>query len=246
MGGGGLVLLGAAFLCWVDAGLVVAAAVALLAAILQQTEIAVGMIWGTVAMRLISLRSRNWADWVGLAAGGLGTLWGGWHGGLGRFGGLALIVIGLIIAWERLRQAPQPTPKTRTGWRGWLGIILGTVAVGGGAWVLLGGVDVAAAMVGLPMGMFAVMIMAPCFAVATRLMRRRNVGGDWWLPTMGLGLCALVAGGCDVTVSTWQVVLPFVAVLALLQLIASKQKTARWWGGVAVALYVVMVIGLWW
>ena len=238
-------------------------------------EFAVGLIYGTVAANLamvgmMRLCARGqmvcrvgWVfAWLGLA---LGCAWvAGRSVGLGPFGGLALVLVGLIAVWLRLRQHTQNRDKLcetqPSNLRKWWQLALVLLAVIVGVVLLVRFYPVACAVCGVPDGIFAGVLVAPLLVLVAWLGMRRQpawqaeklVAAWLWanvgLATVAMGLITLVAGGIAFTQSTVVLTMPWVLGMTVISAVALaiKNKTARWWGGLVVMMYVAYVVSLFW
>ncbi len=253
------------------------AAVALLAAASGQTEMAVGMIWGTVAVNLgfmgiLSLvfkvratRQTGLRHLLWLALGLGGCMLSGRSGSLGVFSGVGLLAVGLIAVWQGLR---QPSADDNTGaeitsprpW--WQGVCsaLAVLVVMVGACLVVWRQAVVGAVMGLPPTLCAAGVMAPVLSLVGWMGIRQNgqwqpkkvlhgwLGANVLLATLVLGLAAVVSGGLRLTLSTVGVTLPWVAGMAVVSAVALylPNKTARYWGGLIVMMYLAYLISLFW
>ncbi|MBQ7973827.1 MAG: hypothetical protein IJ295_02625 [Clostridia bacterium] len=206
------------------------------------------------------------AVWLWLSLVVIGCCLVSGKGTIGVFGGCALLVVGLIAVWQAIDKK-QITVKCdlqekarRQGsvWRRFCGLVCGVFVVLAGiglsCWQLVN----IPAVFGMPTGLFAVVVMAPLFGVVPLLNLRRQqplrvmrtlralLWGSLILVTVGLGLVAIICGEIHLSSSMKLVVLPWVAGM-LLVAIASQflpKKTTRWWGGLIVVLYFVLITNL--
>lgn len=274
--GSGLLVLGAVFLRrWSGLATLLPVGVVLLVAIVcGQTEMAVGLLWGTVAVNLVSMAvlilwghvplvRENYFPLIWLVLGLVAVLMAGRRGEFGMFSGWALLVVGLVALCTRLK---QPTTKTETGagalgLRRWVVVVMAVlVAVGLGTWLVLSQYMVVSTVFGVPVTVFAVVVLAPLLNLGTWSGLRQQ--GQWqaerlwrgWLwtnvvlSTVGMGLVAVCSGGVHLTPSTVLVTLPWVTGLAVMSAAALwlPKKTARWWGGLVIVMYVVYLVTLFW
>ncbi|MCM1404555.1 MAG: hypothetical protein NC133_03615 [Prevotella sp.] len=256
-----------------------AGAVALLAAATGQTEMAVGIIWGTVAINLgcLGLLSLGWNVRADRAHGCRHGLWltMGWgvcllagrSGTLGVFTGVGLLVVGLVALWLWLRQPnDQPTvcpdqnkaaPRAWWQWVVLVGAVLGIIV---GSWGVVWQQATVEAVLELPTTLCAVVVTAPLLGISSWLGIRRNrqwqperllrgwLTANVLLATVGLGLAAIFSGGLRLTASTVGITLPWVAGMVVVSMVMLflPRKTARWWGGLLVGMYLACLVSLFW
>ena len=201
--------------------------------------------------------------WVGL--GLVACFFAGRQGRLGMCGGWGLLMVGFVAVWQMLARKEKPLTEALTkngiecrrfGW--WVKLVLAIVLMGLGTWLMVWRHAVVAAVFQLPASWFGALVMAPLCgltfllglrwqtkwqtsAFTVNLMRANAL-----LATVGLGFVAVLNGGLPLTQSTLMVTLPWVAGLAVMTTVATylPQKTARWWGGLVVAMYLGYVFSL--
>lgn len=274
--GSGLLVLGAFFLRrWVGiATLLPVGTVVLVATVCGQTEIAVGLLWGTVAINLVSmavltlsgrvrLARGDYFPLVWLILGAVAVLVAGRRGELGMFSGWALLVVGLVALWSRYKQsATKPVAgATLSGVWQWVTVVVAVLVVLSlGTWLVVSRYTVVSTVCGLPVSVFAVVVLAPLLSVGTWSGLRNQ--GQWqaerlwrgWLwanvvlVTIAMGLVAVWSGGVHLTPSTVLVTLPWVTGLAVMSAVTLwlPKKTARWWGGLVLVMYVAYLVTLLW
>lgn len=240
-------------------------AVVSIAVLAGQTEMAVGMLWGTVAVNLAfmgilhcfaSTRPTGCSHCLWLAFGLGACMVAGHRGGFGMFSGWGLVVVGLIAFWQRLHQ--RTADKTeQVPWVWWQGLVLAGAVLGVliGAWLMVGQVAVVGAVMGMPPSIFGAVVMSPLVAVVGWTALRRHATANLWhgwawsnvaLSTVVLGLVVVLSGGLHLTQSMVLVTLPWVTGMVALSVVAAyiPNKTARYWGGLVAVMYVAYLISL--
>ncbi|MBO4726654.1 MAG: hypothetical protein J5598_03595 [Clostridia bacterium] len=223
----------------------------------------VGLLYLCFGMRVERTSSLLTLLWVGLGFGACFVA--GRHGRLGMCGGWGLLVVGLVAVWKmwtRQKETSTETPTEsclachRFGWCGRL--VLAVMLIGLGAWLMVWRHGVVAAVLKLPDSWCGALVMAPLcgltFILGLRWRKKWQAStftvglmrANVLLVTVGLGLVAVLNGGLPLTQSTLTVTLPWVSGLAVMTTVASylPQKTARWWGGLVLALYLGYVVSL--
>lgn len=246
-----------------------------IACLMGQVELVSGMIWGTVAFNLGLIgglglcfnvhltRTKGLMVVLWLAFGWLACFFARHGETIGLFGGLGLIIVGLIAAWQiygqKRKQIANVSEKQERmcGWQ-WGVWLVAIVLIGVGAWLLVWRHAVVLAVCGMPVSLGGTLVLAPVcgFTSLLGLRYRRQwqaekvlCGLSWCnviLVTIGLGLVALITGAVHLTKSTFMVTLPWVAGLAVLSVVMTylPAKTARWWGGLMVIAYLGLLLNL--
>lgn len=219
--GSGLIILGAFFIRRLIKRQVVqqvllvllpVACVELNAILLEHTEVAVGLILGTVAFNLAAIgglmlfylrlplaKTLMSTFWVG--CGWLVCMTAGRVNGIGRFGGLGLCIVGIAALWWYCCQKKIVTFKnteTECINQGacvklrWVFIVSAILLVALGAWLVVHYHTVVATIVDMPVSVFSQVILAP-ICVAAVLVGIRSYGE--WQPQktmLGLSLANIV------------------------------------------------------
>ena len=230
-----------------------------------QTEVAVGVIFGTVAVNLVvfavacfgkwvPVGAINWCEWFWFGLGLVGCIVLSRTGEMGVFSGIALLVVGLVALMMIVtKSGGLCEQQVRPLHRGWLVLVFGLVMVLGGIGLLFWQ-RVVLDVCNVPVSLFAVVVTMVVGSTACRGLQRcqpvQNVAlirglmvVNLLLVTLGVGLLTLVAGGLHIAQSMVAVVLPWVAGMLLVTLVSLliPQKTARWWSGLVVVLYFVLI-----
>jgi len=250
------------------------ATVALMATLGGCSEMAMGMLCGAVAfncalMGLLSLIFRvrttrvnilMMALWVAFGLGaGLSV---GHNGNMGMFTGWGLVTVGLVAIWQMC--ACKETESVRQNGHKWFShhsvcwLFLAVVLLGVGAWLVIKQHAVVSAVLMLPDGLLGTIVVAPlCGGTVLWGLRAKQqwqpqrllmglTRGNALVATVGIGLVTVLRGGIHLTQSMSTITLPWVAGLVIVGTVAVflPQKTARWWGGLSVAMYLGYVISL--
>lgn len=175
--------------------------------------------------------------------------------GLNVFGGLALIMIGLIAVWQELRQTKNDCESSeRCRW--WnclivLGLIVGIMA---GAWLIVKQTATISVLCGLSVIAFAVMFLSPVLGVWAGLRSEKHWQCErtWYaclwtnaiMLTIVLGLTAVCCGGIQFPKSLVGVMVPNIIGMTLITMVGlfMPQKTTRWWSGLVIAIDFIFLI----
>ncbi len=198
-----------------------------------------------------------------LSLGWLTCVVAGFNGVVGKFSGWGLMVVGGLVAWQiwyrqfcskQLNLQKQSLVKNVQWW----GCLFLTLLLGIGVYLMVKHCLIVGVLLKIPVNVAGVVIIAPICEIAIWSgLRQQNqwqpakiLSGIMWsnglLVTIGLGLVTIWFGGLHLPQSICLVTLPWIAGLAILTVIRwyLPQKTARWWSGLIVVMYMAYLINL--
>lgn len=241
-----------------------------------QTEIAMGMLGGTVAVNFamvgilhLCLReplTKNFLPLIWSCLGLVGVLIAGLHGSLGKFSGLALVIVGLVALSTNKSVTNQKAincvtttkKKTYQWWQLVIGLV-SLVVVIVGAWLMISSHTIVSALCGMSVGVFSVVLaifvgLVTCVGLRHKQQWQcQKMWHSWlWsnvaLTTVVLGLVVILAGGMQLTQSMVMVTLPWDIGMTVVTAIifCLPQKVARWCGGLVTGMYVLYLVSLFW
>jgi len=244
--------------------------VIVIAVLMGQNEIAIGVIWGTVAintgviglvylLKNMGLERENWVLVVWTLVGLCAMLIATHYGDVGCFAGCGLVLLGLVaFVTRKKRQASSINKKEKLERRTWLKLLFGFLIFIVGVVVLLWQSNAVIAFCGMPDGRWAMIVLAPLLFVGVIGKRKAtaNCHCQWtqsllWtnvlLVTIGCGVMAIL-GRLQFSQVIKVVVMPWVALMLLILgvILWMPKKTTRWWGGLLVLMYVGLLTSLIW
>lgn len=238
--------------------------------LMGQNEIAIGVIWGTVAintgviglvylLKNMGLVRENWVQVVWTLVGLCAMLVATRYGDVGCFAGCGLVLLGLVaFVTRKKRQASSIDKKEKLERRTWLKLLFGFLIFIVGVVVLMWQSNAVIAFCGMPDGRWAMIVLAPLLFVGLIGKRKATVNChcQWtqsllWtnvlLVTIGCGVMAIL-GRLQFSQVIKVVVMPWVALMLLILgvILWMPKKTTRWWGGLLVLMYVGLLTSLIW
>ncbi|MCQ2382079.1 MAG: hypothetical protein MJ054_02125 [Clostridia bacterium] len=230
------------------------------------SEVAVILLMGIVAFNwcllgLLSLifnvsvpREKRVALLLWLTITVLVYLLGSLVGHLGRFSGCGLIIAGAVALWQLQSQLKI----TQLSWHKVILLLVVLLLTGLGTWLLVRYHAVMAVMLNTSITVLGCVVIAPLLGVmALFLLRKKRLWQpeklvhsiyllNIFLSTFGLGIVSLISNSVYLSKSLVTLILPWVAVVTVLGIIGIflPKKTARWWGGLIIVMYVGLIFNL--
>ncbi len=264
----GSIGLGAFFLCRMGLGLYLPIGMVLILSLLvKQTEIALGVVWGSVAVNLALIgfmsffyseclvRENFWQIlWMFFSLVAMLVLVRNTQ--VGIFGGCGLLLVG-FVAFGMQRKHIMKYSSVKRKSRGWAKIFLYGLILCVGIVVLLWRYHLIATFCGMPGGRWLIVLVMPVvsiFALWGQLKKslctkQQTLQGLLWcnvfLLTFGCGLMAVV-GQLQFSQLTSVVVLPWLTLMTIMAgvMFVMPKKITRWWGGLLVIMYVGLLFSL--